>query len=149
MSKTTFGRMRGGHSTGLLLALSLTVGILVSGALGWLMSVQYPTLSPWILIAIGIACMGPILCAATWALLVDLSTVKGRADRLEETVENHWAKEATSGMGLDLMATLGLLATVVSISGIEIPSQPLLLGLILLASLSMAIRYLIAKRKGS
>lgn len=149
MNKTTFGRMRGGHSTALLITLSVLCGALISGGLGWLLSLRYPELATWLVVAIGIACMMPVLTMLAWALLVDFSTVKGRADRLEDSVENHWAREASSGMGLDMLLTLGLTTTVVSIGGFSLPTDNLLLGLLLIAMSSFAIRYLIAQRKGS
>ncbi|MEJ6013911.1 hypothetical protein WG936_08685 [Corynebacterium sp. H127] len=149
MHKTTFGRMRGGHSTTTLLALSTTIGLSIAAALGWLMSQNYPDIALWLALLIGIACMGPVLCVGTWALLVDLSTLKGRAERIDDSVENHWSHDAAAGTGTDLLIVLGLLTTVVNVGHLELPTNHLVLALLMIGMLSFGIRYTIAKRQGS
>lgn len=141
--------MRGGFPTALLLALSLGCGISISALLGYFMAQHYPDVSWWLVVLIGIGCMAPVLSVATWGLLVDPRTLKGRAERVEDSVENYWATEATSGMGTDVMLTLGLLTTIVSIGKIELPTGSLLLALLVLCMASFAIRYGIARRKGA
>lgn len=147
--KTKFGTMRGGHPTPILLSLSAILGLAVAVALGFVAAWRTPQVDSWLVILITAACTAPVLATAAWALLVDLGTVAGRADRVEESIESHWANEALSGMATDNLLTLGLLTAVVSIGRVELPTQHLLLGLLLLNMASFGVRYLVAQRKGS
>lgn len=154
-TRSFWGRSaRLGGGTGRLIAVSLLLGTLLAGLLG---VIAYglaalapdadPRRAPLIGLVLAVIIL-PVAIAVVWALLVDRDTVRGAIRNTEETVENRWYEKATSGAFHDLMVVLGLGTAVVSLARWDLDASTAGVVLLLAMTLSVAVRYLLQKRRG-
>lgn len=143
-----------GGGTGRLLLVSLVLGLLIAlliGAAAYGLATlreQPGARYPWIMGLIMAATSLPIGTGVGWFLLVDRTTVRGAIRDTEETVENRWYEKATSGAFHDLMVVLGLGTAVVSLARWDLDASTAGVVLLLAMTLSVAVRYLLQKRRG-
>ena len=83
-----------------------------------------------------------------WALVVDRTTLRGAIDNPDESIESQWLESAmSSALGDTIMAT-GVGLVMIALTGFEIDAIWALSGVIAIAFLSTAVRYLMAKARG-
>ncbi|MGO3886688.1 MAG: hypothetical protein ACTJHU_10365, partial [Mycetocola sp.] len=90
-------------------------------------------------------CLSAPAIALVFAICVDRSTLAGAPDRPEESVESRWATTAASGAFADVViaAGIGIVATLVLRT--QIDNSLLLAAVLLVAGVSVGVRYLIAR----
>ncbi|MBF4995298.1 hypothetical protein ITX31_14415 [Arthrobacter gandavensis] len=145
-TRSKWGRGRFGGSTSHLMAASLTVGVLVSAALGWLFMVLRNGDRP--LLAFGIMAVFtlPIAAVLAWVVLVDRSTVAGALDKPEDSVESVWYDKAASGAFTDILLVGGLGCAALTFLGTEATAGLVLGGVVAFAMLDFGARYLWQKK---
>lgn len=154
-ARSSWGRSaRLGGGTGRLIALSLLLGTLLAALIGVIAYGLAATAGhegPRAPLLLGMIMTATSLVpgwAVVWALLVDRDTVRGAVRNTEDTVEGRWYEKATSGAFHDLLVLLGLGAFVVVLAGWQVDTGLLAAGLVLFMMLSVAVRYLLLKRRG-
>lgn len=146
-STSTLGRPRFGGSSFALGATSLLIGLILSGSVGYLAATLRD--EPfWRSMTVFTLCTLPVMTILAWTLLVDRSSLSGFLRTPEESVETHWYTSAATGAFHDILLTLGITVTVLSITGYEIDGALLGTGVLLLAMLDSLARYLLAQRRG-
>lgn len=136
-----WGRSRFGGGSALLLVLSLTLGLLLAGGIGALLALFSEGGNPWLAVAVGTIVTLPAATALSWAVFVDWSTITGRLDRPEESIESVWYGRAATGTFHDLLMILGLGAAAFSITRISVDTGILLLVLCGVTMIDFALRY--------
>lgn len=148
-TRTRWGRSKFGSGTASALALAIPAGMLLSAATATVaVSVGFAADRPWLgATALGVALAGPMVALA-WVLCVDRSTIRGAAERPEESVESGWYRRATSGAFHDVLGLTGLGVAVLFLSEVQVPGSYALLAVLVLCFASFAIRYAIQRRQG-
>ena len=121
------------------------VGLAAASAtalLAWLVSPVAPGIAA---VVFGFTAL-PFGAMLGWVLFVAPTTTEP-ASASGESLESHWTSAASSGMATDLVCTLGLTLTVVSIARAEPPATLLLIGLLLAAFASFTARYTYARHR--
>ncbi|MFT4230464.1 MAG: hypothetical protein QM602_09260 [Microbacterium sp.] len=136
-----WGRPRFGGGGALLLALSIAGGLLIASGLGGLFALFEQGGSPALAFGVGTAVTLPTAVALSWALMVDWSTIAGRAERAEESIENTWYDRAATGTFHDLLMILGLGAAAFSVTRLAVDTGLLLMVLCGVAMADFALRY--------
>ena len=145
---TRWGRSRLGGGSALLLLLSLVLGLLIASCLGALLALFSGERSPWLAFTVGVIITLPAAVALSWAVFVDWSTVAGRVNRPEESIESVWYGRAATGVFHDLLMILGLGAAAFSITRLTVDTGMLLIVLCGLVMIDFAVRYRVAAREG-
>ncbi|MFT3889344.1 MAG: hypothetical protein QM713_14445 [Arachnia sp.] len=143
-----FGRARFGGPSILLLAVSVILGALLSAAVGLLFATFGDDGRTWLAFTVMAVTSLPIAVVIFWALLVDLSTLKDRLERPEESIENVWYEKATSGAFHDLIFVFGLGTLALTIFHLDVQAWLVLTVLFLLAAGDVVARYLFLVRAG-
>ncbi|MDY6055876.1 hypothetical protein [Micrococcus sp.] len=154
-ARSRWGRSaRLGGGTGRLIAVSLLLGTLLAALVGvvtYALATLQGHADPAHPRLLGLLLAASTLlpaAALVWALLVDRGTVRGAVRDPEESVENRWYEKATSGAFHDLLVLLGLGSVAVAVADWEIPTRAVGVTLILFMAASVAVRYLLLKRRG-
>jgi hypothetical protein len=145
-TRSAWGRARFGGSSTTLLAVSLTIGVLVSAGLGGLFLVLGTAANPVLAFSVVGVVTLPVTAALGWVVLVDRSTLAGALDRPNDSIESAWYDKAASGAFGDILIVGGLSAGGLGLAGIEAPLTWALSALVLFAMLDFAVRYLWLKR---
>ncbi|MFZ1911426.1 MAG: hypothetical protein WAU30_03595 [Propionicimonas sp.] len=87
----------------------------------------------------------PVGVALGWAILVDWSSIAGSVERPEESVESRWLERASQGALMDGFAMIGLGAGG-AITRVDVAADLVLIGLWVLLSLDLGVRYLVLRR---
>ncbi|MFT4134951.1 hypothetical protein [Microbacterium sp.] len=140
-STSRWGRARFGGGSALLLALSAAGGLLIAGGLGALLALFSTSGDSWLGFAVGSIVTLPAAAALSWALLVDWSTIAGRAKRPEESIENAWYDRAATGTFHDLLMILGLGAAAFSVTRLTFDTGLLFTVLCGVAMADFALRF--------
>lgn len=123
--------------------LTALTGIVFAGVLGvlaWLLSPVAPGVSGVVFTAVALPFGGIV----GWVFFVAPRTVPVRP-HADESVEKAWLSTALAGTATDLVLVVGLGLTAISITRTELPTQPLLLAVLLVAFASTALRYVITR----
>ncbi|WP_306234013.1 hypothetical protein [Agrococcus beijingensis] len=144
--RTRLGRSRWGGGAAALVLGALLIALVLAGSMGALYAWLGESGGGRLRFAVMAAVTLPIGLALGWALLVDRSSVRGAAERPEESVESAWYQQAAEGTMRDMLITLGLGAAAFSITGLQVDSGMLLAGAVTLMMLSFLARYQLAKR---
>lgn len=148
--RTRWGRSRFGGGSGLLIAVSLLLGAVLSCGVGWLLAtLGAGQARPWLGFVIGAVVTLPVSAMLTWVVLVDRSTIKGATRDPENSIEDTWFSDAATGTLGDLMAVLGLGIAVFVLTSFEVATSLVLAVIFVLGSVDFAVRYLVARRSGS
>lgn len=146
--RSRWGRTRVGGTWIPALAVAVPIGVAL--ALGTALGVYYgggldsdPLLTVGIL---GVAIMFPAI-ALVYAIVVDRTTIKGAVARPEESIESRWYEKAAAGTFTDLLLVAGILAVVASFMTWTAELNLVFSGLILLAMVDFAIRYLLIRKR--
>lgn len=123
--------------------LAIIVGLIVAaitGGLAWALSPVAPELSGIVFASAAL----PLGLTLGWVITVAPKTVPADA-HAAESVESSWLSQALGGTSTDIVLVVGLALTAVSLTRVEVPTQLVLLGILLLAFASTAIRYAVAR----
>lgn len=88
------------------------------------------------------------LTGLVWAFLVDRRTLRGAAERPEESVESVWFDAAARGAFTDTVTVTGLALAVLAVTGADVPAIAALTGTVVVALVSVSVRYVVARRRG-
>lgn len=141
-----FGRARFGGGSAALILLSLSIGVALSAGLGALFSVVGESGAAGSRFAVMALVTLPAAAMLAWAVLVDRSSLPDAVERPEDSIEAAWYDRAARSAFLDVFVTVSLGAAVFSITGVQVDTGMLLLGLAVLIALDFAVRFLLAKR---
>lgn len=94
------------------------------------------------------ACTVGTFFALGWVLFVSQYTVV-EDPHAEDNIEHRWYDKATSGAFHDILTTGGIALVVLSITRVEISGVSVLLVLLILAMISVAVRFWAARRRDS
>ena len=147
IAPTRWGRVRFGSRRMPAMAVAVPTGFVVAalfGAAGAILRPEAPLLFGVIL---GLCLWGPSL-ALVWALVVDRSTLRGAVRDPEESVASSWYERAAGGAFQDTLTAAGLALAVVAIWRLEFTATLALLGVVLFAMGSFAVRYVLCARRG-
>lgn len=150
-ARSKWGRSRFGGSSTTLIVTSLAIGTILALTIAWLISLTKPDYQGpgWLIYVICIFVMLPVTAGATWALLVDRSTLADAPDDPDSSVEAGWYNKAATGAFHTLISALGIGALVFSLVDIDIPTSVLLMIYCGIAAVAFAISYLRAKKADS
>ena len=81
-----------------------------------------------------------------WIIAVAPKTVP-TAPHPSDSVESAWLNSALAGTTTDVVLVAGLALTAISITRLELPTQLVLLGVLLVAFASTATRYTVARTR--
>ncbi|MEU6699684.1 hypothetical protein [Pseudonocardia sp. NPDC046786] len=146
---TRWGRVRFGNGTvpamwlaapaGAVLAAGLGVGAALAGAAG-----PRPLIGGAAVALVSFAG----LTGLVWAFLVDRRTLRGATERPEESVESVWFDAAARGAFTDTVTFAGLALAALAVTGADVPGIGALTATVLVALVSVSVRYLLARRRG-
>lgn len=124
-------------------SLAGLVGLGVAGVVGvlaWFLSPTSPGVSAIVFAAAALP--SGVGLGATF-----LVPRKDPTPRLDDSAEVTWLTRALSGMGTDLVTVVGVALAVVSIGRLELPTQLVLLGVLLVALTSAVTRYTVVRSR--
>lgn len=124
-----------------LVGLLIALGIGVVAAL--LRSEQF-----WLVLVVFTACSLAPSLGLSW-LLVGRGRSVQPDPRGEENVETRWFEKATSGALLDVLMAIGVLAGAISLLGLDLPADAVLLGLWFFAVADAGVRFAVLRRRES
>lgn len=148
--RTTWGRATFGGGRFPAMAIALPCGTVIAALLGLLAAtLRIGEPNPFIIGVVFVVCFIPPATMLVYILIVDRSTMKGAAERPEESVESGWYDKAAAGALTDIVIVAGITATVLSFIPDKLALEPglLLAGVICLAFVSVGVRYLIQQHR--
>lgn len=141
-----WGRPKFGGTQTLLILLSLAGGTAGSLALAWgLYSIKGQG-EAWIYLLASFSSCFLIFSALTWAILVDRKTITGAVKQPEQTIENHWYKQAAESTFHALLILLGLASVTFLLFPLQIQATHFLAGIWVFLVLTFLISYQVHKR---
>jgi hypothetical protein len=141
-----FGRSRLGGGSAVLIAAAVIGGALLSSGLGALFASLGEPGDALLRFTVMAVVTLPVAAALVWAVLVDRTSLPEAVERPEDSIESAWYDAAARGAFLDTFVTVSLGAAVFSITGVQVDSGMLLLGLAVLIALDFAVRFVVVKR---
>lgn len=147
-NRSRWGRTRFGRRRRPALAVAVPLGVLLALAVAAAGSQAFTPADPVLGAAILTFALAGPMTALVWALCVDRSTLRGAADRPEESVESTWYDRAAQGAFHDLLIVAGLALAVLTITGTAVTGTVVLLGVLATAAVSVTVRYRIHRQRG-
>lgn len=148
-SRSRWGRVRFGRSRVSALVPAIPIGIGLAGLLAAVsVAVGFAPERPWLGAAILVVALAGPLTALVWALCVDRGTLRGAAERPEESVESEWYHRAAQGAFHDVLTLSGLALAALVITGTQVDGTLVLLGVLAVCVLSTGTRYVIHRQRG-
>ncbi|WP_313823097.1 hypothetical protein [Citricoccus sp.] len=144
--RSRWGRARFGGGPGLLIAVSLLLGVIIAAGLAWLMSGLGGHENPILMFWVALACLLPVGSMIPWVFLVDRNSLAGAVASPDDSIESSWYQKASSGAFTDLLLVVGLGTAAVSITGVQLSTDLLGLGLLVIMFACFGVRYLLQKR---
>jgi len=145
-TQSKWGRSRFGGGPGALIAASLVTGVVLSAGAGVLFA-RLNAPDHFLLAALIMAAgLLPVISTACWALLLDRNTLRGATRNPEISVESQWHDKAAVGVFQDLLIVCGLGAALFSFIPVAVSLGLALAGMVLVAMVDFAVRYLLIKR---
>lgn len=128
-------------------AAAVALALVLAGGLG-LLAAQFRPEAPWLTAGVFAACTSGPAYALGWVLLVRDRVVQRTAHE-EEDVEGQWLQRAAAGALWDVLVVLGLSASVLAITGLELLAADALAVVAAVLMADVAVRYaVIARREG-
>ncbi|MGV0361473.1 hypothetical protein ACUY2X_05165 [Corynebacterium minutissimum] len=149
MPTSRFGRPKWGGTQTTLIALSLAVGLLIAAAAGVALGVFIHRDAPWLAVAVYTLCLLPIAAAASWAFMVDRSTIRGATPDPENSIESHWYSQASENTLHALLFAIGGLGIISSIWDFSVSGTLLTIILGAFVTGTFGISYLAHKQAAS
>ena len=144
--RARLGRARFGGGPAALLIASALIGLGVAAGLGALFAWLGDSGEAWLRFVVMAVVSLPVAAALGWVLLVDRSSLADAIERPEDTVESAWMQRAAEGTVRDVFVTVSLGAAIFSITGLQLDTGLLLLGVAVLLVVDLGVRYLRVKR---
>lgn len=148
-TRSRWGRSRFGGGPGALIAISLFAGLALSAGAGVLFARMNAADHFTVAALIMTAGLLPVFATACWALLLDRNTLRGATRNPELSVESKWYDKAAVGVFQDLLIICGLGGALFSFMPVSVSLGLVLAGVVLVAMIDFAIRYLMIKRAQS
>lgn len=126
---------------------AILIGVIVAGIgglLAWALSPVAPELTGVIFTLVGL----PFGITLGWIIAVAPRTMPTRPHP-GDSVESRFMNDALAGTATDIVAAVGLCLAAVAITRAELPTQLLLLAVLVLAFASTATRYTVARVRAS
>lgn len=147
--RTTWGRASIGSGRMPAMAIAVPLGVLLGVALGFValwagVAGPYPVLG----VAVFALCLSLPSTALVYVLVVDRSTMRGAVERPEESVESRWYEKAAAGALTDVVLLAGLAVMFMAFVETSLDDTLILGAVVVVAMLSFAIRFAIARSKG-
>ena len=149
MPTSRFGRPKWGGTQTTLITLSLAVGLLIAAAAGVALGVFVHRDAPWLAVAVYTLCLLPIASAASWAFMVDRSTIRGATPDPEKSIESHWYSQASENTLHAMLFAIGGLGIVSSIWEFSVSGTLLTIILGAFVTGTFGISYLAHKQAAS
>ncbi|MFV0285615.1 MAG: hypothetical protein ACK5IM_04395 [Demequina sp.] len=145
--QTRWGKVRGARRIPAL-AVAIPGGLLLAVVAGAVAATLIEAPSPALVgFAVGGSASFPSI-ALIWAVIVDRGSLRGALERPELSVEGAWYDRAAAGALSDVLLVIGLATAALAITGAPTDVVIALVGVLLLAMGSCAIRYLLLSRRG-
>ena len=148
-TRSRWGRSRFGGGPGALITVSLVAGLALSAGAGVLFARMNAADHFTVAALIMTAGLLPVFATACWALLLDRNTLRGATRNPEISVESQWYDKAAVGVFQDLLLVCGLGGALFSFMPVSVSLGLVLAGVVLVAMIDFAIRYLMIKRAQS
>lgn len=147
--RTGWGRVRFGRRRLPALWAAAPIGALIAAAIGGVMALTggagpEPMVGA---LAVSLITVWPCI-GGVWLLLVDRETLRGATANPEQSIESRWYERASSGAFSDVLLIVGIGTAVIAVAGIEVPALLALSAVIVVAMASVAVRYLVERRRG-
>ena len=144
--RSAWGRAKFGGGSATLITVSLISGAALAAGLSYLYATfQFPEnfATAWSIFG---AVFWPIMSVIVWVLLVDRSTLRGAPKNPEASIEATWYSRAAAGAFTDLIGALGLglLVTTLFVD-VPLPTDNVLLAILLVATVDFTIRYVVLR----
>lgn len=149
MPTSRFGRPKWGGTQTTLIAISLAVGLLIAAAAGVALGVFVHRDAPWLAVAVYTLCLLPIASAASWAFMVDRSTIDGATPDPENSIESHWYSQASENTLHAMLFAIGGLGIVSSFWDFSVSGTLLTIILGAFVTGTFGISYLAHKQAAS
>lgn len=149
MDATRFGRPKFGGTQTKLITLSIAAGVGLAAAVGAIVATFVHDDSPWLAFAVYSLCMLPVATAASWAFMVDRSTIRGATPDPENSIESHWYSQASENTLRAMLFGIGGLGIVSSFWDFEISGTLLTIILGVFVTGTFGISYFAHKRAAS
>ena len=114
MPTTRFGRPKFGGTQTKLIVLSVAAGLLLATIAGAAVAAFVHQDAPWLAFAVYALCLLPVATIASWALMVDRSTIDGATPDPENSIESHWYSQASENTLHAMLFAIGVLGVVSS-----------------------------------
>lgn len=149
-TRTRWGRARFGGGRIPALAIAIPIGLVLAAAVGAITLWTGVASGDRGLLVAGVFAlvMSWGLVGLVWALVVDRTTLTGAIDEPEQSVESAWLDAAMAGGLRDTILLTGAVLAILAITGLELSGTWALSGVIVVAAFSVAVRYLIARKRG-
>ena len=149
MDATRFGSPKFGGTQTKLITLSIAAGVGLAAAVGAIVATFVHDDSPWLAFAVYSLCMLPVATAASWAFMVDRSTIRGATPDPENSIESHWYSQASENTLHAMLFGIGGLGIVSSFWDFEISGTLLTIILGVFVTGTFGISYFAHKRAAS
>lgn len=149
--RTKWGRTTFGGGRFPAMTVAIPCGLVIGALLGLLAaSLGAGGSSPALVGTVFALCLAAPSTMLVYVCVVDRSTMEGAAERPEESVESGWYDKAAAGALTDIVLVAGVIATVLAFIPTKFSLDPglLLAGVIGLAFVSVAARYLLQRHRG-
>lgn len=125
--------------------MSALLALVLASVVGAIASVFYDE-NRWLAFVIFAVCTAGTFFALGWVLFVSKYTVESD-EHAEDNIEHRWYEKATSGAFHDIITTAGIAVFVLSITRLEVSGVTVLMLILVLAVVSFAVRFWVAKRR--
>lgn len=150
-ARTKWGRVKFGTGRTPAMAIAVPAGVVLALA-GGLLSVlvgataSNPALGFWVFSF----CLTMPAVALAYVLVVDRDTLRGAAERPDDSIESRWYDKAASGSFMDLIAGLGITLIVLTFipRDFSVDLDLVLTAVLAACFVSFGVRYLVLRRKG-
>ncbi|WP_143469951.1 hypothetical protein [Kocuria sp. WRN011] len=127
--------------------LSIVMALVLASIVGAIASVFYDE-NRLLGFVIFSACTAGTFFALGWVLFVSKYTVEEDA-HAEDNIEHRWYDKATSGAFHDIITTAGIALFALAITRLEVSGMVVLTLILVLAVVSFAVRFWVARRRDS
>ena len=127
-------------------AKAITVGVFVAGVIGVIAALARGG-DFWLTVAVFALCtLGP---ATGFGMLAFLGLDGPQEEHAEESIERRWLDKAASGAFVDVFLASSVALAIVSTFDVSVEGIDVLIGVVLLAMIAPAVRYVVLSRRES
>lgn len=149
MPTSRFGRPKWGGTQTTLIALSVAAGLVLATVAGAAIATFVHQEAPWLAFMVYALCLLPVTTVASWAFMVDRSTIRGATPDPENSIESHWYAQASENTLHAMLFAIGGLGIVSSIWDFSVSGTLLTIILGAFVTGTFGISYLAHKQAAS